>query len=96
MYNGIRCALFLLVPGGTMQIRPVSATQINASSGTITMTPTGATIRPGTRIVRQRSPVTMPQGVKVVGGTPGTQPQIISIPGGQQKTIISASSVSQY
>ena len=87
----------IAVPQG-VQVRPVGAAQ-QPSSGTITMTPTGATgatqgIRPGTRIVRQRSPVTMTsQSVKVVSGTPGSQPQIISIPGGQQKTGLSSAGV---
>ena len=74
------------VPQSTVQVRPVAAQQ---QGSTITMTPTTA-MRPGTaRIVRQRSPVAMTsQGVKVVGSTPGSQPQIISIPGGQAKTIV--------
>ena len=59
-----------------------------SQAATLTMTPATA-LRPGTRIVRQRSPVAMTgQAVKVVGAGMSSQPQIISI-GGQGKTIVS-------
>ena len=61
-------------------VRPVTA-----GGTTLNMT---LTMRPGARIVRQRSPVMTSQPVKVVGGIGGSQ--IISIAQAQPKTIVSA------
>ena len=75
--------IVISAPTGLQTVRPMGQ-PITSLGGIAT------TIRGGTRIVRQRSPITPGAQVKVVGTAPGSQPQIITIPAKSHQQAVSS------